>query len=133
VLDTAYFLLSVNVLSNSISAGFSFYYCIYSVLSQLSRTISNNGDSHKISLYQNVQTCILEVDSTRTLCIDIVHCVRSSLPQAKLWTSNMHRSNKEHTNACSFGLFHSGIPILEFSVFICAFTKPWSLVSVSAI
>jgi len=54
-------LLSVNVLSNSISAHFSFYYCVYSVLSQLSRIVPDNGDSHKSSMYQNVQTFILEV------------------------------------------------------------------------
>jgi len=29
VRDTASFLLSVNVLSNSISADFSFYYCVF--------------------------------------------------------------------------------------------------------
>jgi len=36
-------------------------------------------------MYQNVQTCILEVNSTRTgvtLPVDIVHCLRSSLPHA---------------------------------------------------
>jgi len=58
-------LLSVNVLSNLISADFSFYYCVYSVLSQLSRLTANNGDSHKTSVYQNVQVCILELNSTR--------------------------------------------------------------------
>jgi len=34
-------------------------------------------------MYQNVQTCILEVNSTRTgieLPVNIVYCVRSSLP-----------------------------------------------------
>jgi len=31
----------------------------------LSRIVPNNGDSHKSSMYQNVQTCILEVNSTR--------------------------------------------------------------------
>jgi len=46
-------LLSVNVLSNSISADFSFYCCVYSVLSQLSRIVPNNGDSHKSSMHQN--------------------------------------------------------------------------------
>jgi len=44
VLDTISFLLLVNVLSNSISADVSFYYCVYSVLSQLSRIVPNNGD-----------------------------------------------------------------------------------------
>jgi len=34
-------LLSVNVLSNLISADFTFYNCVYSVLSQLSRIIPN--------------------------------------------------------------------------------------------
>jgi len=43
-----------NVLSNLISADFSFHNCVYSVLSQLSRIIANNGDSHKSSMYQNV-------------------------------------------------------------------------------
>jgi len=36
-------------------------------------------------MYQNVQTCILEVSSTRTgikLPVDTVYCVRSSLPHA---------------------------------------------------
>jgi len=54
-----------NVLSNLISADCSFYNCAYSVLSQLSRIISNNGGSHKSSIYQNVQACILQVNSTR--------------------------------------------------------------------
>jgi len=79
VLDTAYFLLSVNVVSNSISADFSFYYCVYSVLSQLSRIVGNIGNSHKSSMYQNVQTCILVAYSTRigtTLPVDIVYCVK---------------------------------------------------------
>jgi len=58
-------LLLVNVLSNSISADFSFYYCVCSVLSQLSRIVPNNGDSHKSSKHQNVRTCILEVNSIR--------------------------------------------------------------------
>jgi len=61
--------------SNSISAAFSFCYCVYSVLSQLSRIVPNNGYSHKSSMYQNVQTCILEVNSTRIgikLPVDIV-------------------------------------------------------------
>jgi len=58
-------LLSVNVLSNSISTDFSFYNCVYSVLTQLSRIIANNGDSHKSSMQQNVYACILEVNSTR--------------------------------------------------------------------
>jgi len=52
-------------------------------------------------MYQNVQTCILEVNSTRIgikLPADIVYCVRSSLPHATHCTWNMHRSNKEHTN-----------------------------------
>jgi len=62
MLDTVYFLLSVNVSSISISADFSFY---YRVLSQLSRIVPNYGDSHKSNLYQNEQTCILEVNSTR--------------------------------------------------------------------
>jgi len=55
------------------------------VLSQLSRIVQNNGNSRKSSMYQNVQICILEVNSTRIrikLPVDIVHCVRSSLPQA---------------------------------------------------
>jgi len=58
-------LLSVNVLSNSICADFSFCYFVYSVSLQLSRIVLNNGDSHKSNTYQNVQTCILEVSSTR--------------------------------------------------------------------
>jgi len=65
----------LNVLSNSISADFSVYYCVYSVLNQLSRTVPNNGDSHKSSMHQNVQTCVLEVNSTRIgikLPVDIV-------------------------------------------------------------
>jgi len=36
-------------------------------------------------MYQNVQTCILEVNSTRTgikLPVDIVYFIRSSLPHA---------------------------------------------------
>jgi len=52
-------------------------------------------------MYQNVQTCILEVNSTRfgiKLQVDIVHCVMSSLLHAARYTSNMHRSNKEQTN-----------------------------------
>jgi len=52
-------------------------------------------------MYKNVQTCILEVNSTRIgtkLPVDIVYCVRSSFPHATRSTSNMHRSNKEHTN-----------------------------------
>jgi len=68
-------LLSVNVLSNSISADFSFYYCVYFVLNQLSRTVPNGGDSHKSSMYQNVQTCVLEVNCSRIgikLPVDIV-------------------------------------------------------------
>jgi len=39
-----------------------------------------------ISTYQNIQTCISEVNSTNIgikLPVDIVHCVRSSLPQGK--------------------------------------------------
>jgi len=39
-------------------------------------------------MYQNVQTCILEVNSTRIgikLPVDIVYCVRSSLPHATRW------------------------------------------------
>jgi len=77
--------LSVNVLSNSISADFSFYYCVYSVLSHLSRIVANNGDSHKSSMYQNIQTCILVVNSTRIgikLPVDTVNCARSSLLHA---------------------------------------------------
>jgi len=50
VLDTVLFLL----LGNSVSADFSFYYCVCSVLSQLSRIVRNNGDAHKSSMYQNV-------------------------------------------------------------------------------
>jgi len=57
-------LLSINV-GNSISAHVSFYYCVYSVFSQLSRIVPNKGDSNKSSMYQNVQTCILEVNITR--------------------------------------------------------------------
>jgi len=45
-------LLSVKVLRNSISADFCFDYCDYSVLSQLSRIVPNNGDSHKSSMYK---------------------------------------------------------------------------------
>jgi len=48
-------LLSVNVLSNSISADFSFYFCVYSVLSQLSRIVRNNGESHKTSVSNSGQ------------------------------------------------------------------------------
>jgi len=61
----------------------------------------NNGNSRKSSMCQNVQTCILKVNSTRIgieLPVDIVHFVRSSLPHATRYTSNMHRSIKEHTN-----------------------------------
>ena len=58
---TVYFLLSVNVLSNSVSADLSFYYCVYSVLSQLSSIVRSNGDSHESSMYHTVLTCILEV------------------------------------------------------------------------
>jgi len=58
-------LLSVNVFSKSISADFSFYYSFYSVVSQLSTFVPNNGYSHKSSLHQNVQTSNLEVNSTR--------------------------------------------------------------------
>jgi len=58
-------LLSVNVLSNSITVDFSFYHGVYSDSSQLSRIAPNNGDSHRRSMCQNVQTCILEVNSTR--------------------------------------------------------------------
>ena len=87
VYDTGWFLLSVNVLSNSISADFSFCYCVYSVLSQLSRIVPNNGDSHKIVCTKMSKlSCILEVNSTRIgikLSVDIVYCVRSSLPHAK--------------------------------------------------
>ena len=75
----------VNVWSNAIYADFSFYYCVYSVLSHLSRIVPNNGDSHKSSMHQNVQTCMLEVNSTRIgikLPVDIVYCVRSLLPHA---------------------------------------------------
>jgi len=91
----------LTLLSNSISADFSFYYCVYSVLSQLSRIVRNSGDSHQCSMYQNVQTCILEVVSTRIglkLPVDIVWGLPSSLPHATRSTSNMHRSNKEHKN-----------------------------------
>jgi len=56
-------LLSVNVSSNLISADFSVN-CVYSVLSQLSRIVPNNGDSHKRGMSLNVQTCLLEVVST---------------------------------------------------------------------
>jgi len=58
-------LLSINVSSNLISVDFSFYICVYSVLSQLSRIIANNDDSYKTAVYQNVHGCILEVNSTR--------------------------------------------------------------------
>jgi len=37
--------------------------------------VPNNGDSHKSSMHQNVQTCVLEVNSTRIgikLPVDIV-------------------------------------------------------------
>jgi len=37
---------------------------------QLSRTVPNNGDSHKSSMYQNVQTCVLEVNSTTTVILN---------------------------------------------------------------
>jgi len=40
-------------------------------LSQLSRIVTNNGDSHKSSMYLNVK-----------LPVDIVYCVRPSLPHA---------------------------------------------------
>jgi len=76
-------LLSVNFVSNSISANFSLYYYVYSVSSQLSRIVPNIGDSHKSSMYQNVQTCFLEVTSTRIgikLPVDNVYCVWCSLP-----------------------------------------------------
>jgi len=43
----------------------SFYNYVYSVLSPLSNIIPNNGDAHKSSMYQNVQTCILELNRTR--------------------------------------------------------------------
>jgi len=71
-------LSSVNVLSNSISADFSFYYCVCSVLSQLSSTVPINGDSHKSSRHENVQTCILEVNSIRIgikLPVDMTWCI----------------------------------------------------------
>jgi len=74
-------LLSVNVLSNPISADFSFYYCVYSGLSQLSRIAPNNGDSHKSSMYQNVQTCNLEVKS------DYLH-LRLFIPSDYLYLNN---------------------------------------------
>jgi len=51
----------------------------------LSIIVPNNGDSHKRSLYQNVQISILEVNITRIgieLPVDMVYCVRSSLPHA---------------------------------------------------
>jgi len=67
--------LSVNLFSNSISTDFSFSYCVYSALSQLSRIVPHNGDSHKSIMYQNVQTCILEVNSaiiSNKLPVDIV-------------------------------------------------------------
>jgi len=67
-------LLSVNVSSNSISADFSFYYSVYSVISQLSRTVPN------------IQTCILEVATTRIgieLPVDTVYCGSSSLPHPR--------------------------------------------------
>jgi len=54
----------------------------------LSRIVPNNGDSHKSSMHQNVQTCILEVNSARIgikLPVDIMYCVRSSLPHAARW------------------------------------------------
>ena len=49
--------------------------CVHSGLSQLSRIVPNNDNSHKSSMYQTVQTCILEVNSTRIgikLPVDIV-------------------------------------------------------------
>jgi len=58
------FLLSVNVFKYLDICHLSVYHCVYSVLSQLSRIVANNGDSHKRGIYQNVQTCILEIDST---------------------------------------------------------------------
>jgi len=76
---------SVNVLSNSTSADITFYYCVYSVLSHSSRIVRNSSDSHKSSMHQNAQTCILEVNSTRIgikLPFDIVYSVWSSLPHA---------------------------------------------------
>jgi len=88
VLNTVLFLLSVNVLSNSISANFFLslhLFCCKSVIRQLSRIVPNNGDSHKSSMYQNVQTCILQVNCTRIgikLPLYIVYYVRSSLPHA---------------------------------------------------
>ena len=80
MLDTVQFLLSVNVLSISISADFSFYYCIYFLLSYLTRIVPNNGDSPKSSrpMYQNLQGCIFEANSTRIsikLPVDIVYKV----------------------------------------------------------
>jgi len=47
-------------------------------------------------MYQDVQTCILEVSSTRIrikLPVDIVYCVRSSLPHATRYIWNRHYSN----------------------------------------
>jgi len=57
-------LLSVNVKYLDI-CHLSVYHCVYAVLIQLSRIVPNNGDSHESSMYQNVQTCILEVNGTR--------------------------------------------------------------------
>jgi len=56
-------------------------------------------------MYQNVQTCILEVNSTRNgikLPVDIVYCVTSSLSHATRYTFNMYRSKQEHTNTWQY-------------------------------
>jgi len=96
-------LLSVNILNNSISADFPFYCCVYSVLRQLSRIVPNNGDSHKGSMYQNVQTCILEVNNTRIgikLPVDIVQGLHSHTQRARLQTCIAVK--KEHKNTWKY-------------------------------
>jgi len=58
-----------------------------------------------MAIHINVQTCILEVYTTRIgikLPVNIVYCVTSSLPHATRYTSNMHRSKKEHTNTWKY-------------------------------
>jgi len=65
-------LLSVNVLSNSLSA--TFLLIIAFILFCVSyQELLNNGDSHKNIMWPNVQTCILEVNKIGIkLSIDIV-------------------------------------------------------------
>ena len=92
MLNTAQFLLSVNVLSNSISADFSFLllrlFCFKSVIK-----IPNNGDSHKSSMYQSVQTWILEVNSTELV-------LNFHLTVCKAGVGNLRPAKQNHP-ACS--------------------------------